>query len=115
METDPLRMLETMIGIPGARVLEIYQEDEGLRVELETSTATAVCPICRGEGELDGLCTVDLGVHSSMGQPVHLEWVKRQWRCPSAACRARSWTESDKGFEEFLARSPHRRADRSEQ
>jgi hypothetical protein len=95
-------------------VLEIHQEADGLRVELETSAATATCPICRGEGELDGLSSEDLGVHSAMASPC-ISSGSSDGRCPAAACQAKSWTESDNGFEKVLARSPHRRANRPEQ
>ena len=115
METDPVRMMEAMLGIPGVRVIEIYKEPERLRVEIETPASTATCPICGGEAELDDLQTVDLGEHSALGQCVHLEWLQRRWRCGVPKCRARSWPERDKGIEAFLVRSPHRRPDGSEQ
>jgi len=115
VETDPVRMLEVMLGIPGVRVVEIYQESSGLRVEIETSVTTATCPSCRGEAELDDLVTSDLGEHSAMGQSVHLEWLQRRWRCSMASCGGPSWVERDKGIEVFLARSAPRRSDRSKQ
>jgi len=115
LETDPVRMLEAMLGIPGVRVAEIYEQPSGLRVEIETSVTTASCPSCGGEAELDDLLTVDLGEHSAMGQSVHLEWLQRQWRCSVAKCRAQPWVERDEGIEAFLARSSQRRTDRSKQ
>jgi hypothetical protein len=115
VETDPVRAMEMMLGIPGVRVIELDIQSSSLRVELETSATSATCPICRNEAESTGVEVVDLGVHSAMGQPMRLEWQQRQWRCPVAKCRARSWSERDKGIEEFLVRSPHRRTDRSEQ
>jgi transposase len=107
--------MEMLLGIPGVRVTELDIQPKGLRVELETSATSATCPICRNEAESAGVEVVDMGVHSAMGQPMHLIWRQRQWRCPVAKCRERSWAERDKGIEEFLARSPHRRTDRSEQ
>jgi hypothetical protein len=115
VETDPVRAMEMMLSIPGVRVTELDIQPTSLRVELETSATTATCPICRNEAEPTGVELVDLGVHSAMGQPMQLEWHQRQWRCPVAKCRARSWAERDKGIEEFLARSPHRRTDRPQQ
>jgi transposase len=106
--------MEVMLGIPGVRVLTVEEQPGGLRIELEASVTTATCPICGGGAELQGVERVDMGVHSAMGQNVHLEWQQRQWRCPVATCRARSWSERDKGIEEFLARSSHRRTDRSQ-
>jgi transposase len=107
--------MEMLLGIPGVRVTELDIQPTGLRVELETSATSVTCPICRNEAELTGVEVVDMGVHSAMGQPMHLIWHQRQWRCPVTKCRARSWPERDKGIEEFLTRSPHRRADRLEQ
>jgi hypothetical protein len=37
VETDPVRMMETLLGIPGVRVVEIEEEPLRLRVEIETS------------------------------------------------------------------------------
>jgi transposase len=114
VETDPVHMMESLLGIPGVRVVEIEEEPPRLRVEIETSATTATCPICGFEAALDDVVTVDLGEHSALGQRVHLEWRKRQWRCEAPKCRARSWPERDKEIEAFLVRSPHR-MDRSKQ
>ena len=115
METDPERVMELLLGIPGVRVLTVDVEPTGMSVDLVTSADSATCPICKNKAEFAGIEVVDLGVHSAMGQPMQLEWHQRQWRCPVAKCRARSWAERDKGIEEFLVRSPHRRTDRPEQ
>jgi len=97
VESDPERVMELLLGIPGVRVLTVEVEPTGMHVDLETSATSAMCPICRNEAEPAGVEVVDLGVHSAMGQPMHLEWHQRQWRCPVVKCRARSWAERDKG------------------
>ena len=69
METDPERMMELLLGIPGVRVLTVEVEPTGMQVDLETSAASAMCPICRNEAEPAGVEVVDLGVHSAMASP----------------------------------------------
>ena len=45
METDLVRAMEMMLGIPGVRVTELDIQPTGLRIELETSATAATCPI----------------------------------------------------------------------
>lgn len=107
---DPIRMVEVMLGIPGVRVLSAERGSGGLRVEIETSATEARCPVCDSPAEPAGRRVVELGVHSAMGQAIHLAFQQRQWRCPVPAC-AGSFAEADEGIAAFLQRSPHRGAD----
>lgn len=59
METDPVRVMEVMLGIPGVRVTSVDAQPTGLRVELETSAISATCPICRNEAEPAGVEIVE--------------------------------------------------------
>jgi hypothetical protein len=110
MAMDSIRMVEVMLGIPGVHVLSAESGSSGLRIEIETSVTEASCPVCDSPAEPAGRRLVELGVHSAMGQAIHLAWQQRQWRCPVPAC-AGSFAEEDEGIAAFLQRSPHRGAD----
>lgn len=110
MAMDSIRMLEVMLGIPGVHVCSAGEVDGEARVEIETSLSAPRCPICGSPAEADGRELTDLGEHSAMGQPVHLVWQRRRWRCSKTSC-AVSFVEQGEEIATFQERSPHRGGD----
>ena len=111
---DSIRMLEVMLGIPGVHVCRTGEVDGEVRLWIETSVSAPRCLICDSPAEVDGRELTDLGEHSTMGQPVHLVWQRRRWRCSKTSC-AVSFVEQGEEIATFQERSPHRGGDALQQ
>ena len=106
METDAIRMLGAMLGIPGASVVDGEQLQAGIWLAIETAQKPANCPECGRPGAADGVEPYKLGTFSAMGQAVTIEWRCRVWRCESPGCSRDRFPEEDEGVTAFLARAP---------
>lgn len=106
METDPIRMVGAMFGIPGASVVDGEQVESGVRLVIETTQKSAACPSCGSRGMTDGKELSELGTFPAMGQPVTIHWRRRMWRCETPGCSIERFAEEDEGVTAFLARPP---------
>ena len=46
MESDPQKMVALLLGIPGARLIELRGTDDTLDLLIETEDRPVVCPEC---------------------------------------------------------------------
>ena len=111
---DSIRMLEVMLGIPGVHVCRTGEVDGEVRLWIETSVSAPRCLICDSPADADGREFTDLGEYSAMGQPVHLVWQRRRFRCSKTSC-AVSFVEQGEEIATFQERSPHRGGDALQQ
>jgi len=95
-----------MLGIPGVHVCRTGEVDGEVRLWIETSVSAPRCLICDSQLTPDGRELTDL-VSTRDGQPVHLVWQRRRWRCSKTSC-AVSFVEQGEEIATFQERSPHR-------
>jgi hypothetical protein len=106
VETDPIRMLGVMLGIPGASVVDGQKLPTGVWLAIETSQKSGRCPECGHPAAADGVEPNELGTFSAMGQAVTIEWRRQMWRCEFPGCPLEPFAEEDEGVTAFLARAP---------
>jgi transposase len=95
MERDAAKMLELILGMPNVRVLGAEATSALVRIEVESTNDTPVCPRCGAQAELLSTKSeekVDLPI---MGRPSRLVVKRRRWRCPTAHCPVTKWLEPD--------------------
>jgi hypothetical protein len=87
-------MLEIMLGLNGARVIDAVSEPEVFRAVIETRDEISACPSCGTLAVADGRRVLELvDPLQAFGRTVVFEWHVRRWRC-SAACGEQPWEES---------------------
>lgn len=106
MATDPARMVALLLGIPGARQLELDDDaqDVDLRLVIEVSDEPSMCVPCGATGTEIGRVIEDLGVTSTGENVIRVHWSRRQFSCPSESCPAPPWLETNGGVDAFVAR-----------
>lgn len=93
-ESDPLRILQAMLGYGEARVIEAQETRNGLRISLETPLDEAVCPRCGHQAELDGISMVErVEPKPFFEATICIWWNARRWRCGDPQCPNESWVE----------------------
>jgi transposase len=81
-----------MLGLEGMTVLAVSEYDGELEYAIETTAATAWCPVCGAQAQLhDRRPTWVRGLPAG-DRPVILVWVKRIWRCVHRQCECQTWT-----------------------
>ena len=106
MATDPDEMFSILIGIRGARALEMDDddaEDVDLRVVIETGEQPSLCPSCGTLGTEVGRVVQDLGISSAAFKVMRTLWSRRLFRC-SSACSAAPWLEQNGDVDAFVVR-----------
>lgn len=93
LETDPLRMAAIMLGLRDVTVLGIQEDDDGLVVELEPSSAPPRCSQCGKRVVVAGAEILVVQGQSAFGRPTVLSWRLRRFACETAGCLAPEWTE----------------------
>lgn len=87
-------MLEIMLGLNGARVIDAVSKPEVFRAVIETRDETSACPSCGTLAVADGRRVLEhVDPLEAFGRTVVFEWHVRRWRCP-AACGELSWEET---------------------
>jgi transposase len=86
------------LGAAGFVVLEVREERDELVVVIETTATRVACSVCGVVALAKDRRRVRLRDVPSAGRPVIIEWRKRVWFCPDAACETRSWTEQRPDF-----------------
>ncbi len=104
MESDPQKMVALLLGIPGARLIELRGTGDTLDLLIETEDRPIVCPECGSSVEFSGRVLEDLVASSAGGQVIRVTWRRRQWRCVTADCPVESFLENDAGIVEFNER-----------
>jgi hypothetical protein len=107
MATDPGEMFSVLIGIPGARALEMVDGDaEGidLRVLIETGEQPSLCQLCGAPGTEFGRVVQDLGISSVGLNVIRTLWSRRQFCCSSVSCSAAPWFEENGDVDAFVVR-----------
>jgi len=92
--SDGIGLAETLLGLPGFRVLEVVEGDVEVVITIETTAAWAHCRSCGVRAEPQDRMTVDVRDLACFGRPARLRWIKRRWRCRESLCPARTWTET---------------------
>lgn len=108
MATDPDEMFALLLGIPGARVLEMDEddaEDVDLRVVIEIGERPSFCRSCGTAGTEVGREVQELGISSAGENVVRVLWSRRQLACASESCPAPpSWLEASGDVNAFVVR-----------
>ena len=85
--SDLKEIVGLLLGIPGARILDLVEDEAGLWVEIETVPAEANCGSCGQPAVASGRRTVDMkGRGLFFGRPLALSWKTRGWKCVNASC-----------------------------
>ncbi|MGI8493001.1 MAG: hypothetical protein ACR2NJ_09640 [Acidimicrobiales bacterium] len=107
MVTDPGEMFSILIGIPGARAVEMDDDDDDegvdLRVVIETREQPSLCPSCGTMGTEVGRVVQDLGISSAGLNAIRTLWSRREFSC-SDGCSAAPWLEQSGDVEAFVVR-----------
>src|SRR5215207_57229 len=91
--SDGIGLAETLLGLPGFRVLDVVEADCEVVVTVESTAVRAFCRTCGVRAEPQDRMRVDVRDLACFGRPARLAWSKRRWRCREARCAARTWTE----------------------
>ena len=89
METDPQRMTALLLGLKDVVVLDVEEDESGLRIELERQEVATCCPLCGGAGTVSGRLSEDRQGLLMFGRPTVLSWKLRTWRCETPGCGGR--------------------------
>lgn len=94
MQQSEHEMMAALLGIPDVHVLSLEESESGLRVEVETKDATALCAACGKPAVAAGRRTVELDSMKPMfGRMLHLVWQTRSWSCENPACATGTFFE----------------------
>lgn len=96
--TDGSGMAEKMLGLAGLVVLDVEDVPGEVVVRAESTRARAVCPSCRRRAEAQDRVEVHLRDLHCFGRPCRLVINKRRWRCRTAGCMKKTWTEKIPGI-----------------
>lgn len=86
---------DLLVGLEGLHVVHVVQDEEHLRVRVESPPGPTGCPSCGVVALSHGRREVELIDAPCFGRPVRLVWVKRTWSCPERACPVGVFTEQD--------------------
>jgi transposase len=95
---DGSGLAEKMLGLPGLVVLDVEERRGEVAVTVETTRAKAWCSSCRKRAKAHDRTTVELRDVHLCGRPLRLIVVKRRWRCRTAGCTKKTWTERIEGI-----------------
>ena len=104
VESDPQKMVALLLGIPGARLIELRGTDDTLDLLIETDNRPVACPECGSSVESLGHVLDDLIASSVGGQVTRVTWRRRRWRCVAPDCSVETFFEEDSGVIEFNER-----------
>jgi transposase len=91
---DGIGLAEVLLGLPGTRVLDVFEDDAEVVVTVETTAVRAFCRCCGALAEAQDRMRVDVRDLPCFGRPARLVWIKRRWRCRERECPAKTWTET---------------------
>ena len=91
--SDGTGLAEALLGLPGFRVLEVFEGSEEVVVPIESIVDRVFCMKCGVRAEAHDRMPVEIRDLPCFGRPARLVWIKRRWRCREAACDAKTWTE----------------------
>jgi transposase len=91
--SDGTGLAEKMLGLPGLVVLEVDDVPGEVVVRVESTRIQAVCPSCRRRAQAQDRVEVHLRDLHCFGRPCRLVINKRRWRCRTARCVQKTWTE----------------------
>jgi transposase len=92
--SDAIGLAEALLGLPGFRVLEVFEASDEVTVVVETVAGIVGCRACGSRAVAHDRKLVPVRDLSCFGRPTRLVWRKRRWRCPDQDCDARTWTEA---------------------
>jgi len=92
--SDGTGLAEALLGLPGFRVLEVFETAEELVVRVETTATVTGCEGCGVRAEAQDRVEVAVRDLACFGRPARLVWRKRRWRCREPLCERRTWTET---------------------
>jgi transposase len=78
---DGTGLAEVLLGLPGFRVLDVFETDCEVVITVETAAARVHCRVCGGRAEPQDRMRVDVRDLACFGRPARLVWNKRRWRC----------------------------------
>lgn len=94
METDPTRMCELLVGLPGVAVRGVdIRGDGGLEIHVETKPKPVGCPRCGVVAVPKERKVLELVDMVCFGRPVLTVWRKRRYVCADPDCEQRTFTE----------------------
>jgi hypothetical protein len=107
MATDPGEMFALILGIPGARPLEMDEDDAeyvDLRLVIEVSDQPALCLSCGASGTEVGRSVEELGISSAGQNVIRTLWSRRQFSCSNRSCSGTRWLEANGDVDAFVVR-----------
>lgn len=107
MATDPGQVFALLLGIPGARPLELDEDDAqdiDLRLVIGVGDQPSLCMSCGATGTEVTRVVEDLGITSAGENVIRVRWSRRQFSCPSESCPAPPWLETNGDVDAFVAR-----------
>jgi len=96
--SDGTGLAEKMLGMTGVRVLEVEEHDGELVVRVESTRTRVSCPSCRRRAQAQDRVVVHVRDCHCFGRPARLVINKRRWRCRTAGCARKTWTERIAGI-----------------
>jgi transposase len=91
--TERIGLAEKMLGLPGVVVLDVEDVPGELVVTVESTRTSASCPSCRRRAQAHDRLEIHLRDLHISGRACRLVVKKRRWRCRTAGCVAKTWTE----------------------
>lgn len=91
--SDGTGLAEALLGLPGFRVLEVFEGPDEVVVPIESIVDRVFCMRCGVRAEAHDRMPVEIRDLPCFGRPARLVWIKRRWRCREERCDAKTWTE----------------------
>ena len=82
MSSDATRMCELLVGLPAVTVLEVLEDEAGLRVKVQTRAPRPACGVCGVGAVVKDRVEVAHADLPCFGRPTALVWRKIRWQCP---------------------------------
>ncbi len=90
---DGIGLAEKMLGLRGVVVLDVEDVPGEVVITVESIRVKANGPSCRRRAEAQDRVVVHLRDLHLCGRPLRLVVRKRRWRCKTAGCVRKTWTE----------------------
>ncbi len=93
--TDPTLILQALVGLKDARVLDYYRDRKTVWLRIEQVLKDQTCPKCKGPALVKDRPEVSYVDLPAYGKPMKLLWRKHRFTCPNPYCSANSWVNPD--------------------
>jgi transposase len=98
--SEGIGLAEKMLGLPDLVVLSVQDVPGEVVLHVETLRKRVYCPSCRRRAQAHDRIEVHLRDQHCFGRPSRLVVHKKRWRCRTARCIKKTWTERIGGIAE---------------